>query len=142
MRFALVLVLLLVGCESGHDDGDLQFERVGYPDCVGTIPLPELPIERELIYSGRPARRTQRRGRVTQDATGRLVITGTVTETGIEFEEYSYVAEIESWPPLRYAEIYFNRMAHFVDGGDVLTIEDSFNSYGDDLTCWHQFTMD
>ncbi len=142
MRFALVLVLLLVGCESGHDDGDLQFERVGYPDCVGTIPLPELPIERELIYSDALHVERSGEGVSLRTQTGRLVITGTVTETGIEFEEYSYVAEIESWPPLRYAEIYFNRMAHFVDGGDVLTIEDSFNSYGDDLTCWHQFTMD
>ena len=141
MRRALVLLLLLlVSCESGHDDDDLQFERVGLPDCQGSIPIQELPIERALIYSNRlhveyDGERVSLR---TED--GYFLIAGMDTGQGIEFEAYSYFAQIESLLPLRYAEIDFNRMAYLE--GDVLTIEDRFNSYGDDLTCWHQFTMD
>ena len=27
--------------------------RVGYPECEGTLPLQELPVERDLIFSSR-----------------------------------------------------------------------------------------
>lgn len=55
----------------------------------------------------------------------------------IEFDDFTYHIAIDANPPLRYAEISVQRTAYYE--GDLLVIEDEFSSYGDNLTCLHQF---
>lgn len=55
-RLALLVLILapLLACDDAIElDDDLTGEwvRVGYPDCEGTIPLQELPVERRFIYA-------------------------------------------------------------------------------------------
>ena len=148
MRLALVLLLALVlaSCDEAPEDGDMhqEFDRLALHDCQGTIPLEDLPIERELLSADRLI--ISREGeRVTlRTENGDFVIAGADAGRGIEFieiefEEHGYEIAIDANLPARYAEIDFSRVAYF--DGDVLTIEDEFFSYGDRLTCQHEFDM-
>lgn len=157
MKFTLVLLLLLFGCgDSGHDtdlhdtefervdlyDGILIFERVGMPECIGTILLPEIPVERDLLFADVLRLEFSGEDALLRTETGRLVIAGRESLQGIFFEEFAHFTQIESEHPIRYAEIHFQRTARFVDGGEELRITDYWASEGDTLTCWHEFTMD
>ena len=54
-------------------------------------------------------------------------------------EGAAYGIAIDADPPLRHAEISVQREAFLLDDGDVLVIRDEFLSYGDDLTCRHEW---
>ena len=148
-RTLALLSLLLIGCgESAHDDA-LQSEfddalilaRVGLLECVGTMALNDIPIERDLLSADALRMEYDGDDVLLTTQTGRLVIAGTETGQGIvEFSTFNHLTEIEAYPPIPYDEIYFQRMAHL--DGPILTIEDRFDSDGDDLACWHQFTID
>ena len=49
---------VMLGCEgsrrnSAGDELSGDWVRVGYPECEGTLPFQELPVERDLIFSSR-----------------------------------------------------------------------------------------
>ena len=145
-RLALIVVVLtaLLGCGNLEDQDllDLNGEwvRIGFPDCEGTIPLQELPIERDFIQSNRLTIEHDADDRLIFRIDGRFLIEGRLDGHDIILGEgAAYGIAIDADPPLRYAEISVQREAFLLDDGDVLVIRDEFLSYGDDLTCWHEW---
>ena len=142
-RYALALLLLfvLVGCDDADDlDVDVldlsgDFERVGLPDCQGTIPLQDLPVEREFIQANRlKVEQDGENLRITA-ADGDFVAEGRMDDVEDVELVAAYVAidpspprldsvdailgggygiAIDAVPPLRYAEITVARVAYLV----------------------------
>ena len=114
LRFGLVALLLalLLGCEdTGHhlEGGDLSgvWVRVGYPECEGSLPLQELPVERGFIFSGRLTVE-QRVDDLTFTTDGLRIMGGRLDGTDILLD-VSYDIAIDAIPPLRYAEVSVHR---------------------------------
>ena len=111
-----------------------------FPDCEGTIPLQELPIERDFIQSNWLTIEHDADDRLIFKIDGRFLIEGRLDRHDIILGEgAAYGIAIDADPPLRYAEISVQREAFLLDDGDVLVIRDEFLSYGDDLTCRHEW---
>jgi hypothetical protein len=137
-----------------------DFERVGVPDCQGTIPLQDLPVEREFMQANRLIVEQDDENLSARTANGDFVANGRLDD--IEEEELvtasaaidpslprpdrveailrtAYSIAIDAVPPLRYAEITVQRVVYLMDGGGVLAVVDRFDSYGDTLACRHEF---
>ena len=158
MKFALVLALLLLfGCgDSGHDtdlhdndfersdlyDDALILERLGMPDCQGTIPLEDIPLASHVTYDNRLFIEHDDNGLTVIDEQGYFVIAGIKTRQGIVFQGQGVEAEIESWPPVRFDTVTLERTAYYVDDGAALVIEEYLSSHGQALhNCSHEFVL-
>lgn len=159
LRFTLAVLMLatLAGCDGDGSDlvgddltgddmvvddvdgGDLSGEwiRVGYADCEGTLPLQELPVERDFIFT-HLLTVEQNGDRLTLSIAGRWVGNPILIGTLVFFES-AYSASIDADPPLRYAEISASRQGEVLDDGRRLTFQDHYESYGDFLVCRHEF---
>ena len=144
----LILVLtVLSGCgEEGNGlDGEDpdgnglsgDWVRVGYPDCEGTLPLQELPVEHRFIYNNRLTVE-QNGDRLTFSIEGRSVMSATLHGTDI-LTGTCYSAAIDADPPLRYSQITVCRAGYVLDDGARLEFRDDYESRGDFLVCRHEF---
>lgn len=152
----LVLLALaltaLPGCDDGGnglpgddlpvDDpqaGDLSGDwvRLGYPDCEGTLPLQELPVEQEFIYNNLLT--VEQDGDDLRFHIGSRRISGARLDGTAILFEFAYSASIDAHPPLRYAEITVSRQGQTLDDGSRLMFQDLYESYGDFLVCEHVF---
>ena len=111
--------------------------RLGYPDCEGTLPLQELPVERHFIYNNLLTVQ-QNADDLMLSIGGRWVGGARLIGTLIFFES-AYSVAIDADPPLRYAEISVSRQGQTLDDGSRLMFQDHYESYGDFLVCEHVF---
>ena len=119
--------------------GDLSGDwvRLGYPECEGTLPLQELPVERHFIFNNLLTVE-QNGDDLTLRIGGRWVGSPRLIGTLIHFES-AYSVAIDAYPPLRYAEISASRQGQTLDDGSRLMFQDYYESYGDFLVCEHVF---
>ena len=111
--------------------------RLGYPDCEGTLPLQELPVEQYFIYNNLLT--VEQNGDDLRFEIGSRGLGGArLVGTAILFE-FAYSASIDADPPLRYAEITVSRQGQTLDDGSRLMFQDLYESYGDYLVCEHVF---
>ena len=144
LKFPLLVLLLmsaLLGCDDMGGDSMVDsltgdWVRVGYPDCEGTLPLQDLPVEQAFIYTDR-LNVDEDDGHLTFSIDGRRVTEGTLHGSDILF--VSYGIAIDAVPPLRYAEVSVHRQGAVLDDGATLEFRDRYESYGDFLTCRHEF---
>ena len=123
--------------DPGANDLSGDWVRVGYPDCEGTLPLQELPVERNFIYNNRLTVE-QNGDDLTFSIEGRQVMAGRLDGTDI-IPDACYGIAIDAVPPLRYAEISVCRVGYALDDGARLEFRDDYESYGDYLVCRHEF---
>ena len=121
--------------EAGKLSGDRV--RVGYPDCEGTLPLQELPMQRNFIYNNRLGVE-QHLDDLTFTIDGRRVMGGRLNVTQILLD-VSYSIAIDAVRPLRYAAISVHRLGYVLDDSRRREFRDRYESYGDFLTCRHEF---
>ena len=119
------------------DDLSGDWTRVGYPDCEGTLPLQELPVQQYFIYNNQLSVE-QYLEDLTFSIDGRQAMGGRLLGANILLD-VSYRIAIDAVPPLRYAEISVHRSGHVLDDGSRLEFRDRYESYGDYLTCRHEF---
>lgn len=119
------------------DDLSGDWIRLGYPDCEGTLPLQELPVEQDFIYNNLLT--VEQDGDDLRFHIGSRRISGARLDGTTILFEFAYSASIDAHPPLRYAEITVSRQGQTLDDGSRLMFQDLYESYGDYLVCDHVF---
>ena len=139
-----VLAALQAGCGEDESEGGVastglsgEWVRVGFPDCVGDIPLQELPVEHHFIYTT-SLTIEQVDGALRFHALDRYVWAAYRSGDDL-MPEYGTGWAIDTEPPLRFAEGTSTRVGYVLDGGNRLEFEDLYESYGYRLTCRHSF---
>ena len=141
-RLALLVLILapLLACDDAIElDDDLAGEwvRVGFPDCEGTIPLQELPVERRFIYA------TEMTAEQDQDNI-RLIVDGrgvwSATLDGDRLGNAAgYSVAIDADPPLYYYNVQVDRYGQVEEDGARILLFDRYRSMGDYLHCTHEW---